>query len=742
MKRAVLQFTACVLAAGMTVSGTGIAAFAAKDDALAGFGSTAIQSISGNEVGDAQESETQTEESVIGEVQDGAEEATEAAQETAAEEPTEAVQETAVEETTEAAQETAAEESTEAAQETAAEEPTEAAQETTEAVPAEDVTESTQQTDVLDTSMSGEQAFAQCEEYINVRKEASADSEVVGKVYNNGSVTILGAIDGWYKVQSGNATGYVNAEYFATGAAADAFAQEVAYKVATVYSDALTIRSLPSEDSEAIGTVYSSDQLEVVAYEGDWMKVALGNDVYGYVNAYYVGYDTYYATAETLDEEQARLDQQWTDYLAQQQAEEDRQNQEWQAYLDEQAAQSSAEEAFYQTQSYEAPQAEAAVYDESSDAQAEAAAYDYSSDTQAEAAAYDYSSDTQAEAAAYDSGSDAQAQADAAYQNYLDAQAAADEATTQADEQQVYDTAAAAQEAYQAYVNAQAEADEAAAGGYTDESTYQETEAAQYYDETPQTEAPASDYSYTEDSGNTEDYSNTGDAQSQADAAYQAYLEAQAAADAATSQADEQAVYDTAAAAQEAYQAYVNAQTAADEAAAGGYTEETAQTEAPQYEETYVETEAPQYEETEAPTYEETEAPQYEETEAPQTEAPASSAGMAIVNFATQFVGNPYVWGGTSLTNGADCSGFTQSVFANFGISIPRTAAAQASSGTPVDLSEIQAGDLLFYYGDSGIGHVTIYMGNGQVVHASNASTGITISDYGYRTPCSARRYW
>lgn len=119
-----------------------------------------------------------------------------------------------------------------------------------------------------------------------------------------------------------------------------------------------------------------------------------------------------------------------------------------------------------------------------------------------------------------------------------------------------------------------------------------------------------------------------------------------------------------------------------------------------------------------------------------------SVSGSSVVSYACQFVGNPYVWGGTSLTNGADCSGFTQSVFANFGISIPRTAAAQASSGTPVDLSEIQAGDLLFYYGDSGIGHVTIYMGNGQVVHASNASTGITISDYGYRTPCSARRYW
>lgn len=127
---------------------------------------------------------------------------------------------------------------------------------------------------------------------------------------------------------------------------------------------------------------------------------------------------------------------------------------------------------------------------------------------------------------------------------------------------------------------------------------------------------------------------------------------------------------------------------------------------------------------------------------AEEAEAQRVAKRQELVNFALQFEGNPYVYSGTSLTNGADCSGFTQSVFANFGISIPRTAAAQASSGTPVDLSEIQAGDLLFYYGDSGIGHVTIYMGNGQVVHASNASTGITISDYGYRTPCSARRYW
>ena len=120
----------------------------------------------------------------------------------------------------------------------------------------------------------------------------------------------------------------------------------------------------------------------------------------------------------------------------------------------------------------------------------------------------------------------------------------------------------------------------------------------------------------------------------------------------------------------------------------------------------------------------------------------SSSLGQEIANFACQFVGNPYVWGGTSLTNGADCSGFTQSVMAHFGIGISRTAASQSGGGTPVDLGSIQPGDLLFYSDGGGIGHVSIYIGNGQVVHASNPTNGIIISSYSYRTPCSARRYW
>lgn len=119
----------------------------------------------------------------------------------------------------------------------------------------------------------------------------------------------------------------------------------------------------------------------------------------------------------------------------------------------------------------------------------------------------------------------------------------------------------------------------------------------------------------------------------------------------------------------------------------------------------------------------------------------SSVSGEDVVEYALQFVGNPYVYGGESLTNGADCSGFVMSVYAHFGISLDRTAAEQSLNGVAVTEDNLKAGDLCFYMGDNGIiGHVSIYMGNGQVVHSSNARTGIKISDYGYRKPCCWRR--
>ena len=369
----------------------------------------------------------------------------------------------------------------------------------------------------------------------------------------------------WYKIRSGNAEGYVKAEYFVTGEAADAVAQKAAYNVAMVHPTDLNIRSDANEDSEVLATAHEKDELEVVAWDGDWMKVALGGDVYGYVNAYYVDYKTYYPTAETIEEEQARLS----------------------------AEQEAAEAADYEVSDDTAETLPEETYEEPT---------------------VDDSSDT--EEASYPDDSD----------------------------ETTWTEAPATDETVWTEAPAETEAPETEAP-YTEAP---ETEAP--YTEAPETEAPYTEAPETE------------------------------------------APY----------------------------------TEAP-------ETEAPY---TEAP---ETEAPY---TEAPETEAPSTSGvGQQIADFAVQYVGNPYVWGGTSLTEGADCSGFVQTVFANFGLYLSRTAESQSYGGTSISLDNLQPGDLLFYNSTGSIDHVAIYIGGGQIVHAANSRSGIIISNAYYQTPVCARRY-
>ena len=425
-----------------------------------------------------------------------------------------------------------------------------------------------------DTSLVGTLAFAQCEEYINIRESASTDSAVTAKIYNNGSATIEEQDGDWYKIRSGNAEGYVKAEYFVTGEAADAVAQKAAYNVAMVHPTDLNIRSDANEDSEVLATAHEKDELEVVAWDGDWMKVALGGDVYGYVNAYYVDYKTYYPTAETIEEEQVRLS----------------------------AEQEAAEAADYE------------VSDDTAEALPEETC---------EEPVVDDSSDT--EEASDPDGSDET--------TWTEAPATDETVWTEAPETEAPYTEAPETEA-----------------PYTEAPS---TEAP--YTEAPYTEAPETEAPYTE--------------APETDAPY---------------------------------------------------------TEAP-------ETEAPY---TEAP---ETEAPY---TEAPETEAPSTSGvGQQIADFAVQYVGNPYVWGGTSLTEGADCSGFVQTVFANFGLYLSRTAESQSYGGTSISLDNLQPGDLLFYNSTGSIDHVAIYIGGGQIVHAANSRSGIIISNAYYQTPVCARRY-
>ena len=413
----------------------------------------------------------------------------------------------------------------------------------------------------------GELIFAQCEEYINVRSEADENSEVVAKLYNDGSATVEETEDnGWYKIKSGNAEGYVKAEYFATGEQAKEIAGQVAYNVAVVHAEALNIRTAPSEESDVIDVAEQSQELEVVDTSGDWATVALGNDVYGFIHPDYCEYKTYYPTAVTLEEEAAR------------------------------------EEAMRRAEEAKAQAAEEASYEETAD-NSEAVSEDTS-----------YSEESGSADASYDDGS---ASADTSYDD----------------------------------------------GSASTDTSYDDGSAS-------------ADTSYDDGSASTDTSYDSGSTGTD------------------TSYDNGSTSTDT---------SYDNGSTNTDTSYDNGNTSTDTTTD---------------------------------------SSASDSSLGQQIADYAVQFVGNPYVYGGTSLTNGTDCSGFTMSVMANFGIGLARTAADQSYGGTSVAISDIMPGDLLFYSDGSGISHVALYIGGGQIVHAATESQGIIISNYNYDAPVCAARYW
>ena len=446
----------------------------------------------------------------------------------------------------------------------------------------------------------GELIFAQCEEYINVRSEADENSEVVAKLYNDGSATVEETEDnGWYKIRSGNAEGYVKAEYFATGEQAKEIADQVAYNVAVVNAEALNIRTAPSEESDVIDVAEQSQELEVVDTSGDWATVALGNDVYGFIHPDYCEYKTYYPTAVTLEEEAAR------------------------------------EEAMRRAEEAKAQAAEEASYEEAADSGEEVSEdISYSEESVSPDTSYDdgsVSTDT-----SYDDGS---ASTDTSYD---DGSASTDTS---------YDDGSASTDT--SYDNGSTGTDTSYDNGST-----------------------STDMSY--DNGSTGTDTSYDNGSTGTDTSY----------DNGSTGTDT---------------SYDNGSTGADTSYDNGNTGTDTTTD---------------------------------------SSASDSSLGQQIADYAVQFVGNPYVYGGTSLTNGTDCSGFTMSVMANFGIGLARTAADQSYGGTSVAISDIMPGDLLFYSDGSGISHVALYIGGGQIVHAATESQGIIISNYNYDTPVCAARYW
>ena len=459
-----------------------------------------------------------------------------------------------------------------------------------------------------DTSMTGELAFAQCEEYINIRQEPDENSEVVAKIYNDNAATIISKTGDWYQITSGNAFGYVKADYLVTGDEASAIAEKVQYHIARIHPEELYIRSEKSEESTAVGSVHQADEVDAVSYDnGAWIQIVADDGTKGYINAYYADYLTCYPVAETLEEEEDRLRNQ--------------------ADTSE-TSEGSGQGAIYGVE-------KAAEY--------------------TEPVSYDSESSSDTGSGADGSGNDGYTESSDSYDS-----------------------------------------------GYSEENTDTSTaDGSQDYS------TDTSDSGSADSTGSGDSYTESDNSTAETDGSYSepdnSYIEPEA---------------------PETDASYSEPETSAPE------------TDAPY---TEPETRAP---ETDAPyTEPETSAP---ETEAPATEESSSSSdlGQQIASYAVQFVGNPYVYGGTSLTNGADCSGFVQSVFANFGIGLSRTAASQASGGTSVSLDSLQAGDLLFYSSSGSIDHVALYIGGGQIVHAANSASGIIISNAYYSTPVAARRYW
>lgn len=376
-------------------------------------------------------------------------------------------------------------------------------------------------------------AVSRCYDYVNVRSMPSTDGEILGKIYDGCAATILEVEGDWYKIESGSVEGYIKAEYFVTGAEAEALAEKLANKIATVNTTTLRVRASADINSDCVTFVPLGEEFMIMEEENGWGRIEIDASTNGWVSMEFLDVRVEFDTAVSIEEEEAKI-------------------------AEQEAAKKRADEA---------------------------------------------------------------------------------------------------------RIHAEEEAQ--AARQRAEESRKREEES------------------------------------------------------------------------KKAAQATTIVETTTAEATTAAETEQVTEAQMPQgAEETQPQTEVQAEPETEAITEPETTQAETEaQTQAPEIADSNANAALreAIVTYALQFVGNPYVYGGNSLTNGTDCSGFVKLIYQEFGYSLTRRASLQYNEGRRISVDELKPGDLIFY-GNGEVDHVTMYIGNGQVVHASTARTGIKISSMNYRS--------
>ncbi|WP_432630976.1 NlpC/P60 family protein [Brotaphodocola sp.] len=429
-------------------------------------------------------------------------------------------------------------------------------------------------------------AVSQVSDYVNIRENPNTDSTIVGKIYNNCAATILETVEGeggkWYRIQSGAVTGYIKAQYFVTGDAAEQLARSIRREFVTISADGLRLRAEPNLTSTTLTLLSQGAEYIVVDDEGDFFKVEIDEDLVGYISKNYCTARVEFDQAVTLQEEKEKK------------AEEEKRKQE------------------------------------------------------------------------------------------------ADSAIAQLEEVR--------------RVEAKEEAEESQTGnnGTTIAPNPSGTDSSANGGSTPATSNPSSDNGATIIATKPDEVETTSPAQNNNN---------------------------------NNSNSSGNSGTSGSGTSNGNSSSTSTKPSATVVQPSNTTTSSGT---TTAGTSDSKNSATIKGSGGPGSTAVVTATRTAIVAYAKQFLGNKYVYGGTSLTTGADCSGFTQAIFAHFGITTGRTSRDQAQNVKTIPISSVQPGDLLFYGSGSTITHVAIYIGDGKVIHSSNSRTGVIISPYNYRTPSKA----